>query len=155
MLHSENRILTTHAGSLPRPAELTRLYARRLRDEPVDAAILQATGKAALYHSVAEQIEAGIDIGNNGEQQRDSFVFYIRDRLTGLGGTWQRRQRADVERYPIFMKECCDASAKREAGEDIRGLPKAIGEIGYPDPAASNPSVAISELRSRRAATLL
>src|SRR5262245_51924237 len=147
MLRSENRILTTHAGSLPRPAELTRLYARRSRGEPVDAAILQAAGKAALYQSVAKQIEAGIDIGNNGEQQRDSFVFYIRDRLTGLGGTWQRRQRGDVERYPTFMKECYEATVKREAVEDIRGLPKAIGEIGYPDPAAVE-----SECRDFRAA---
>ena len=40
---------------------------------------------------VAKQVEAGVDIGNNGEQQRDSFIFYIRDRLTGLGGSWQRK----------------------------------------------------------------
>ncbi len=105
MRRSEKRILTTHTGSLPRPPELTRLYARRARGEPVDAATLQAAGRAALRRIVPKQIEAGIDVGNNGEQQRNSFLFYIRDRLTGLGGSWQRRQRADVERYPIFMKE--------------------------------------------------
>ena len=82
---------------------------------------------------VAKQAEAGVDIGNNGEQQRDSFLFYIRDRLSGLGGSWQRRQRADVERYPIFMKESYEASLKKESVDDIRGLPKAIGDIGYPD----------------------
>jgi 5-methyltetrahydropteroyltriglutamate--homocysteine methyltransferase len=82
---------------------------------------------------VAKQVEAGVDIGNNGEQQRDSFLFYIRDRLSGLGGSWQRRQRADVERYPIFMKESYEASLKKESVDDIRGLPKALGDIGYPD----------------------
>ena len=102
MRRSEKRILTTHTGSLPRPLALTRLYARRARGEPVDAAELKVAGRAAMNAIVAKQVEAGVDIGNNGEQQRDSFIFYIRDRLTGLGGSWQRKQRADVERYPIF-----------------------------------------------------
>ena len=133
MRRSEKRILTTHTGSLPRPLALTRLYARRARGEPVDPAELQAAGRAALHDIVPKQAEAGIDIGNNGEQQRDSFLFYIRDRLSGLGGSWQRRQRADVERYPIFKKESYEASLKQESVDDIRGLPKAIGAIGYPD----------------------
>jgi len=42
MLRSETRILTTHTGSLPRPAELTRLYASRVRGQPVDEAVLAA-----------------------------------------------------------------------------------------------------------------
>src|SRR3954471_14088949 len=133
MRRSEKRILTTHTGSLPRPLELTRLYARRARGEPVDADELGAAGRAAMKAIIGKQVEAGIDIGNNGEQQRDSFLFYIRDRLSGLGGSWQRRQRADVERYPIFMKESYEASLKKESVDDIRGLPKAVGDIGYPD----------------------
>ena len=100
-----------------------------------------------------KQVEAGVDIGNNGEQQRDSFLFYIRDRLSGLGGSWQRRQRADVERYPIFMKESYEASLKKESVDDIRGLPKAIGDIGYPDAERSEGRVrAISAPRSMRPA---
>src|SRR6476620_8714901 len=133
MRRSENRILTTHTGSLPRPLALTLLYARRARGETVDAAELQAAGRAAMNAIVAKQAECGVDIGNNGEQQRDSFIFYIRDRLTGLGGSWQRRQRADVERYPVFMKESYEASLKKESVDNIRGLPKAIGAIAYPD----------------------
>ena len=135
MRRSEQRILTTHTGSLPRPLELTKLYAKRARGEPVDAAMLQAAGRAALRVIVPKQVDAGIDIGNNGEQQRDSFIFCIRDRLSGLGGSWQRRQRADVERYPIFMKESYEASLKKESVDDIRGLPKAVGDIAYPDAA--------------------
>src|SRR4029077_12317889 len=133
MRRSEKRILTTHTGSLPRPLELTRLYARRARGEPVDAATLQAAGRAALRLIVPKRVEAGVDMGSNGEQQRDSFLFYIRDRLSGLGGSWQRRQRADVERYPIFKKESYEASLRQESVDDIRGLPKEIGHIGYPD----------------------
>jgi 5-methyltetrahydropteroyltriglutamate--homocysteine methyltransferase len=135
MRRSEQRILTTHTGSLPRPLALTRLYARRARGEPVDRDELRAAGHAALRGIVPRQAEAGIDIGSNGEQQRDSFLFYIRDRLSGLGGSWQRKQRADVERYPIFKKESYEASLRQESVDDIRGLPKAVGEIGYPDAA--------------------
>jgi 5-methyltetrahydropteroyltriglutamate--homocysteine methyltransferase len=133
MRRSEKRILTTHTGSLPRPLSLTRLYARRARGETVDPKELSEAGHAAMKDIIAKQVEAGVDIGNNGEQQRDSFLFYIRDRLSGLGGSWQRRQRADVERYPIFMKESYEASQKKEAVDDIRGLPKAVDAIGYPD----------------------
>src|SRR5947199_10497791 len=133
MRHSDKRILPSHTGSLPRPLGLTRLYAQRARGEKVDAGELAAAGHAAMKDIIAKQVEAGVDIGNNGEQQRDSFLFYIRDRLSGLGGSWQRRQRADVERYPVFMKESYEASLKKESVDDIRGLPKATGDLAYLD----------------------
>jgi 5-methyltetrahydropteroyltriglutamate--homocysteine methyltransferase len=133
MRAGNDRILTTHAGSLPRPPELTRLYARHSRGEAVDLEELDRAGKKAVRDVVMKQRQAGIDIGNNGEQQRDSFLLYLRDRLSGLGGTWARRQRADFARYPMFAKEVQEASRHREAVDDIEHLPKAIGEIGYPD----------------------
>jgi 5-methyltetrahydropteroyltriglutamate--homocysteine methyltransferase len=132
MRTSECRVLTTHTGSLPRPLELTRLYARRSRGEAVSADELEAAGRAALRWVVAKQAEAGIDIANNGEQQRDSFLLYVRDRLSGLDGTWSRRQRADVERYPIFKQQAFQATGK-ESVDDIRGLTRARGEIRYLD----------------------
>ena len=54
MRRSEDRILTTHTGSLPRPAELTRLYVRRARGESVDPAELDKLGREAL-RSVARK----------------------------------------------------------------------------------------------------
>jgi 5-methyltetrahydropteroyltriglutamate--homocysteine methyltransferase len=57
----------------------------------------------------------------------------VRDRLSGLGGTWKRRQRADVERYPIFKQQLFDAFAGKEAVDDIAGLTCARGEIRYLD----------------------
>jgi 5-methyltetrahydropteroyltriglutamate--homocysteine methyltransferase len=135
MQRSENRLLTTHAGSLPRPVELTRLYARRSRGEAVAADEVEAAGKAALHWVVAKQADAGIDVANNGEQQRDSFVLYVRDRLSGLDGTWQRRQRADVERYPLFKQQAFEAASAKESVDDIRGLTRAQGEIRYLDAA--------------------
>ena len=52
MLKSKDRILTTHTGSLPRPPELTALYVRRSRGEPIDPSELDAVGKQAV-HGVA------------------------------------------------------------------------------------------------------
>ena len=104
MRRSEERILTTHTGSLPRPPELTRLYVQRMRGESVDPAELERLGQEALRWVVRKQAEAGVDIGNNGEQQREGFFLHIRHRMSGFGGSWQRRTRADALHYPVFRK---------------------------------------------------
>ena len=130
MRRSEDRILTTHTGSLPRPPELTRLYVRRARGELVDAAELDRLGQAALRSVVRKQAEAGVDIGNNGEQQREGFFLHIRHRMSGFGGSWQRRTRADALRYPAFKQMMEQQLAAREAVSNM-GPPKAIGEIRY------------------------
>jgi 5-methyltetrahydropteroyltriglutamate--homocysteine methyltransferase len=104
MRRSSERILTTHAGSLPRPENLTSLFVRRSHGERTASDEIVAAGRAALRAIVPMQAETGIDVGNNGEQQRDSFFLYLKDRLTGLGGTCQRPSRADVDRYPEFQE---------------------------------------------------
>src|ERR1700726_3927615 len=104
MRRSSERILTTHAGSLPRPEHLTSLFVRRARGEGVDPVVIAKAGREALRAIVPLQASAGIDVGNNGEQQHDSFFLYLKDRLTGLGGTWQRPARADAGRHPEFQK---------------------------------------------------
>src|SRR5436309_1366618 len=130
MQRSEDRILTTHTGSLPRPPELTRLYVRRARGESVDAAELERLGQEALRSILRKQAEAGVDIGNNGEQQREGFFLHIRHRMSGFGGSWQRRTRADALRYPAFKQMMEQQLAAKEAVSNM-GPPKAIGEIRY------------------------
>jgi 5-methyltetrahydropteroyltriglutamate--homocysteine methyltransferase len=128
MRRSEDRILTTHTGSLPRPPELTRLYVRRARGESVDPAELERLGREALRWVVRRQAEAEVDLGNNGEQQREGFFLHIRHRMSGLGGSWQRRTRADALRYPVFKRAMEEQLASREAVSNM-GPPKAIGEV--------------------------
>jgi len=130
MRRSEERILTTHTGSLPRPPELTQLYVRRARGESVDAAELEKLGRTALRGIVRKQAAAGVDIGNNGEQQREGFFLHIRHRMSGFGGSWQRRTRADALRYPIFRQMMEQQLASREAVSNM-GPPKAISELRY------------------------
>ena len=136
MLRSQDRILTTHTGSLPRPAELIRLYVSRARGEAVEPAALAAAGKAALAWVVPKQMEAGIDIGNNGEQQRESFFLYLRDRLSGLGGSWERTSRADVDRYPVFRQMWNAQHAAKTQVSSFSKLPKAVGAVKYKDAGA-------------------
>ena len=81
MQRSSDRILTTHAGSLPRPAELTALFARRVRGEAVDPAEIQALGREAVSAIVRKQIENGLDVIDDGEQSRESFVLYLRRQI--------------------------------------------------------------------------
>src|SRR5262249_62000823 len=101
---SSHGILTTHAGSLPRPENLTDLFVRRARGESIDADTIAAAGLAAVREIVPRQAEAGVDIGNNGEQQHDSFFLYLKERLTGLGGRWQPPAPPGVRTYSPFKK---------------------------------------------------
>jgi 5-methyltetrahydropteroyltriglutamate--homocysteine methyltransferase len=76
MKRSEDRILTTHVGSLPRPPALRDLLVRLDRGETVDAEALRREAESAVRHVVARQLQAGIDIVNDGEQPRAGFSTY-------------------------------------------------------------------------------
>ena len=70
---SEARILTTHAGSLPRPPPLTHLFTRRSQGDAIDATALAAAGREAVAWVVDNNARSGLDIISNGEQQRESL----------------------------------------------------------------------------------
>lgn len=135
MQRSDTRILTTHTGSLPRPASLVRLYIAKARGEPVDAE-LAAAGQAALEDSVRKQRDAGVDIGNNGEQQREAFFLYVRTRMSGFGGAWTRPPRGDVERYPSFKAAMARDQANIAQVSSRDDVPTATGEVRYLDHSA-------------------
>jgi 5-methyltetrahydropteroyltriglutamate--homocysteine methyltransferase len=132
MQWSTERILTTHTGSLPRPAELTRLYVRRARGEAVDGEEIVRRGREAVTQIIDKQRAAGVDIGNNGEQQREAFFLYVRHRMTGFGGSWKRWPRGDVERYPLLKEQMTQMLAAREAVGNYEP-PRTIGPITYAD----------------------
>jgi 5-methyltetrahydropteroyltriglutamate--homocysteine methyltransferase len=81
---STDRILTTHTGSLPRPDSLMELIAARESGTEVDADILEAEVRGAVTDVVQCQIDAGIDIVNDGEQGRADFATYAHYRVTGF-----------------------------------------------------------------------
>jgi 5-methyltetrahydropteroyltriglutamate--homocysteine methyltransferase len=135
MQRSETRILTTHTGSLPRPEALVRLYVAKARGEAVDTQLADA-GHAALEDAVRRQRDVGIDVGNNGEQQREAFFLYVRSRMSGFGGQWTRPPRADVERYPAFKAATHRAQSGAVMVDSREHVPTAIGDVRYLDRAA-------------------
>jgi 5-methyltetrahydropteroyltriglutamate--homocysteine methyltransferase len=84
MQHSTKRILTTHAGSLPRPPDLLEMLAAREQGKPVDEAARAARLPLAVKDIVQKQIELGIDVIDDGEYSKPSFVTYVADRLGGF-----------------------------------------------------------------------
>src|SRR5581483_2821397 len=130
MLRSESRILTTHVGSLPRPRALRELLVRQDRGEPVAAADLEREIRAAVSRVVTGQLEAGIDIGNNGEQPRAGFSTYVAGRMRGFGGTSRRELAQDLIDFPDYAELL--ARRRRDAAR-IADAPQAIAEIEYAD----------------------
>jgi len=84
MRPSADRILTTHAGSLPREADLGAMIRRKVQGEVVDEAAFHARVKVAVGDVVRRQAEAGIDVASDGEQGRVGFIPYVNERLTGI-----------------------------------------------------------------------
>jgi 5-methyltetrahydropteroyltriglutamate--homocysteine methyltransferase len=132
MLTSGSRILTTHAGSLPRPAALAELHGRRSRGEAVDPDELRQAVEDATAASIAAQVAAGIDIGNDGEQARESFFTYVQHRMTGFGGTGHRPLMRDLLDHPDFL-DLALPSRRARTKVNLMAAPAAIGEVTYTD----------------------
>src|SRR2546429_6947858 len=128
MKRSESRILTTHTGSLPRPPALRDLLVRLDRREAVDAAALAREAEAAVRHVVARQLEAGIDVGNDGEQPRVGFSTYPARRMRGFGGASTRRMARDIAEHPDYASRL---SRQRAGAARINDAPQA-GPAGAP-----------------------
>jgi 5-methyltetrahydropteroyltriglutamate--homocysteine methyltransferase len=84
MNRSTDRILTTHAGSLPRPPDLLEAIAAREQGKAVDEAANDARVREAVKSIVRKQTELGIDIVDDGEYSKPSFVTYVNGRLGGF-----------------------------------------------------------------------
>ena len=126
---SESRILTTHAGSLPRPKGLVELQLRASRGEAVNAAALSQAAEQATRRAVAHQLACGIDVGNDGEQPRESFVTYVRYRLSGFSGESKRPPVKDIAAYPSFR-----ALMQSQGRVSLLTTPpRATGEVRYVD----------------------
>jgi 5-methyltetrahydropteroyltriglutamate--homocysteine methyltransferase len=130
MLHSRDRILTTHVGSLPRNEVLTDLLIRREAGEAIDRDTMSAEMDRAVRDVVAAQAAAGIDIGNDGEQQRVGFQTYIPARMSGFGGESKRKVGKDFQEVPELIEMFLRRFPRRAK---ISNAPQAIGEVRYLD----------------------
>ncbi len=131
MLTSESRILVTHAGSLPRPKALADLHGRRSRGEVVDDDELSTAIAEATAASIEAQREVGIDVGNDGEQARESFVTYVQHRMTGFGDSSHRPLMRDLAEHPDYLELAAPRYARMKV--NLMAAPAAIGPVTYRD----------------------
>ena len=100
MQRSTERFLTTHTGSLPRPEDLIRTMFAKEEGVPVDAAALAARIRASVAEVVGKQVEAGVDVVDDGEMSKPSYATYPKDRLTGFAGASHPLQYQDLVDFP-------------------------------------------------------
>lgn len=84
MKNSSRRVLTTHTGSLPRPPDLVEALNAKEMGESSDQASLETRVQRAISEIVAKQCDVGIDVVNDGEHSKVSWMAYARGRLAGL-----------------------------------------------------------------------
>ena len=109
---NNDRIQTTHIGSLPRPHAVLDLMKAKFTGKPYDRKTYDATIAAAVAESVRKQVECGIDIVTDGEVSKPGFFTYIQERLEGFEARpnqkmllFQQEVAAFPEYYAQYFKD--------------------------------------------------
>ncbi len=133
MQRSTERILTTHTGSLPRPAVLLDSLRARESGQTVDDAVLAAQVRDAVTEVVQQQVRAGIDIVSDGEMGKPSFATYVSHRLAGFSGENPApRPFAEAADFPAWAATIPPSPMKRRF---------CTGPLAYRDTAAVHTDV--------------
>ena len=130
MQRSTERILTTHAGSIPRGEPLGQMLIDQEAGRPVDEDALRTNVEARVSHVLEKQADAGIDIVNDGEQGRVGFQTYVTQRMSGFGGVSKRPYGKEFIEYPQFTQRMMERLGKISKVFDA---PEAIAEVKYRD----------------------
>lgn len=133
MLRSQNRILTTHVGSLPRPRELIGTLADKDFGRPYDEATLSAGVRRSVADIVGRQCDLGIDIVGDGEHSKFSFFSYTRTRMSGFE---ERAAASEDEQSEVFVSQrhTRDSSAFPDVYKDLALMFGARGRDYAPRP---------------------
>ncbi len=124
MKTSTQRILTTHVGSLPRPANVTELIFAKEREEEFDQSDFNETIADAVKNTVARQVDVGVDIVSDGEMSKISYATYIKERISGFEGDTPRSPPKDLLDFPSFLEK-----QAQSGGTPDYKRPKCTGEI--------------------------
>ena len=101
MLYSTDRIMTAHAGSLPRPVDLRQMVVAKANGEPYDPGALDRRLKSAVAETVRHQAQCGLDCINDGELSKTNFTDYVRWRIAGYAS----RPSAGPRRLSITARD--------------------------------------------------
>ncbi len=108
MKSSQDRILTTHVGSLPRSENVLKLLEAREGNLAYDGAAFDRAVRQAVSDIVKRQVDTGIDIVSDGETSKISYATYVHDRLAGFseeGAPGPPKPHLDVAAFPEFRKK--------------------------------------------------
>ncbi len=143
MIRSTDRVLTMHAGTLPRPADLRERVMAKSRGEAIDEAAFTKDLQRVIGENVKKQIETGIDSVNDGELSKSSFSNYMKERLGGLetrdadptaprmGAIGGRDLTAFAEYFEIGANRSAAATGQNRVGQTVCSGP--ITYIGHAD----------------------
>jgi 5-methyltetrahydropteroyltriglutamate--homocysteine methyltransferase len=131
MITSRDRILTTHVGSLPRNEKLSDLLMAQEEGKPHASKALAEEMDKAVRHVVGQQVAAGIDIGNDGEQRRIGFQTYVPQRMSGFAGVSKRRRGREFEEFPELLAYLMRRFPNPTKSQ--QGAPEAQADIKYVD----------------------
>ncbi|HEY2081110.1 MAG TPA: cobalamin-independent methionine synthase II family protein [Streptosporangiaceae bacterium] len=132
MRRSRDRILTTHTGSLPRPADLDQLIADRETGADVDQAAFDKRVEQAVADIVASQLASGVSVISDGEMGKPGYSTYVKDRLNGFGGTGRPLAIAEMIEFPEVFEAMRDANTSRR----VMNHPACDGPVSLRDPGA-------------------
>ena len=124
MKTSQDRILTTHVGSLPRPPELKELLVRKDQRQSYDKQALDRLTRQAVVDIVRRQAQTGIDIVNDGEMSKPGYSTYVADRLSGFAGHEPAKPRLDTRDHPNFL-----AAYERMTGANVARRSVCVGPV--------------------------
>src|SRR4051812_43026303 len=110
---SNDRILTTHVGSLPRNETVVDLLFKREYNEPYDRDRFDSVMAQAVSAAVRKQVDLGIDVVSDGETSKIGYATYIKDRLTGFDGDSPRQIALDLQDYPEFRSRMAVFAGKQ------------------------------------------
>jgi len=116
MKTSQDRILTTHVGSLPRTQAVLDVLERHETRADIAEPAFDPVVQQAVVDNVRRQREVGIDIVSDGEASKISYATYVKDRLTGFsesGATEASRPHLDLAPFPDYRQKMTLLSGKR------------------------------------------
>jgi 5-methyltetrahydropteroyltriglutamate--homocysteine methyltransferase len=147
---SADRILTTHAGSLPRPDDLVDLIWAQQEGREVDQGELEARIDSAVDEVVAKQREAGIDLISDGEMSKTGFSTYVNERFSGFDGRAEF-QADDVADFPnlamrlfntpamahLVFSNCVGPAELKDKDAVVRDVDRLKRALGDADPSTA------------------
>jgi len=145
MRRSTTRVLTTHTGSVPRPAKVVELLLEQMKNPGTSRAALDLAVRDAIAGVLAKQVAAGIDVVNDGEQGRTDYTVHVIDRLTGFEGTLAPPRGTGEPEFPEL------AALLSQFASPFQRWPACSGKVAWKDWPAVEADIARSKAAMTKA----